>query len=198
MEEMAPRGGFKEVSGLCIRIPHEVIGCGESVAKAVIGTGGVANTLIISPPGGGKTTLLRDIARIAGSLFACVIIDERGEICPMAQGVPTMDVGKYTDVLVGFEKKEALCMAVRNLSPRAVFTDEIGTSYDAQALFDASTMGVGFVATAHGRDFGDALKREGIRRLYDNNLITYAITLSDMAHPGKIEALKRVVPCGCT
>ena len=173
-----------------------MLGCAEGISKAVIKPRGVMNTLIISPPGGGKTALLRDTLSLAGNLFTCTVADERGEICACVDGAPTMDVGKYTDILNGFEKGEALCMAIRNLSPKAIFTDEIGTKDDAKALYNASTMGVGFVATAHGNSLEDVLKREGIRFLAENSLIHYAVILSSIEAPGVIEAVRRITPCG--
>ena len=87
-------------------------------------------------------------------------------------------------------------MAIRNLSPRAIFTDEIGARDDAEVLYNASTMGVGFVATAHGSSLEDVLKRDSLRILAENKLITYAITLSSMESPGVIESVRRITPCG--
>ena len=82
---------FNYITFLCIRVAHEVIGCSNKVVDFVYG-GGIDHTLIISPPGCGKTTLLRDLVRNISDndrLHINVsLIDERQEIAGCYMGIP--------------------------------------------------------------------------------------------------------------
>ncbi|MGI6239563.1 MAG: stage III sporulation protein AA, partial [Christensenellales bacterium] len=111
-----------------------------------------AGTLIVSPPGLGKTTMLRDVARLlsVGGRRVCVI-DERGEIAASVRGIPTLDVGPRTDVYALCPKADAIMMAVRACAPEVIVTDELGAPGEAQAALEAVRCGVKVVASAHGQ-----------------------------------------------
>lgn len=140
------------------------------------------NTLIVSPPGMGKTTLLRDIARQLSTdeagrpgMRVCVV-DERSEIAG-GYGERRFDVGAKTDVLDGCPKAQGIVLALRSLSPQAILTDEVGRPEDAAALEDALNCGVGIVATAHGSGIRDILRRPVLRRMIGGGLFALYVVI---------------------
>ncbi|MEG1560154.1 MAG: stage III sporulation protein AA [Clostridia bacterium] len=156
-----------DISSLSIRVSREIKGCGTRVLKRVLkDDGSIQNTLIISPPSGGKTTLLRDLARlisngVGGVYKKVVIIDERSELSACVRGVPSFDVGLRTDVLDACKKSEGMLMAIRALSPDVLITDEIGSPDDFSAIKTAMNSGVSVIASAHGNTLHDFFLRTG-------------------------------------
>lgn len=137
-------------SGVNIRLCRESLGCSQYVLPHMYTNGQVGSTLLLSPPGVGKTTLLRDLARVlSNSGLKTVIIDERSELAASSGGVYSLDVGRRTDVLDGAPKARGIIMAIRSLSPQLIVTDEIGSSEDAAALMEAAKCGVRVLASAH-------------------------------------------------
>ncbi len=153
--------GIKDISCLNIRVSHEVLGAAETVIKSII-TGGLKNTLIISPPGGGKTTLLRDICRILGGdnrySYKIAVADERGEIAGAYKGNAYNNIGVRTCFMDGCPKHIAMEMMLRSMGPDIIITDEIGGRDDECAIKKIITCGVCVIATAHGNKKDD-LKR---------------------------------------
>lgn len=149
---------IKNVSALNFRIKHEIIGVSKPVIPIILDNREIKNTLIISPPGYGKTTLLRDIARVLGNAENRVkvsIIDERNEIASVYNGVAQNDVGIFTNVLDSCPKSVGMMMAVRTMSPDVIITDEIGDKKDIIALNEASKCGVKIITSIHGYNISD-------------------------------------------
>lgn len=166
--------GIKDISSVCIRIPRELRGCAEEVFPFIrAGRHDIHNTMVISPPRCGKTTLLRDICRIisTGSEKAdfaglrTVVVDERSEIAACYRGVAQNDCGPRTDVLDGCRKPEGIEMALRGMSPAVIVVDELGTRQDAESIRMAWNAGARIVATAHAYDTGDLRERLGFGQL---------------------------------
>ena len=108
---------IRNISSLNIRISHEILGCSKKIMKYIYQNKRVYNTLIISPPKCGKTTILRDVAKnLSEEGKKISIIDERSEIAACYMGVPQMNVGIRTDVLDNCLKGEGMMMAIRTLS----------------------------------------------------------------------------------
>jgi len=152
---------LRELSAINIRISHEVIGVAEGVTE-IITDGGLSNTLIVSPPGGGKTTMLRDICRILGGdgySYKVAIADERGEIAATYKGKQSNNVGARTCVIDGCPKNLAMEMLLRSMGPDVVVTDEIGNKDDAEAIQKLLCCGVKVIASAHGKSFEDIKNR---------------------------------------
>lgn len=156
---MNPDGTVRNVryvSSLNIRIAHEIAGAADRLLPWVYESGRLHNVLIVSPPGCGKTTLLRDLVRQIsdGSRLAqgmtVGLVDERSEIAGCFQGIPSKNVGMRTDVLDGCSKAEGMMMLLRSMSPAVVAVDELGGSGDAQALEQAVRCGCSVIATVHG------------------------------------------------
>lgn len=141
---------IKDVGSLVIRLPHTVDGCSDEVINVIMSRGTIRNTLIASPPGGGKTTFLKDIIKRICMTFPflnILVLDERGEFS--ALDIDGCDVMSYCD------KAAALRMGIRALRPDIAICDEIGTDDDVAAIESATVMGVKIIATAHAESIGD-------------------------------------------
>jgi len=145
-----------QVSGLNVRIAKEKKG----IADAIINPDSFTqNCLIISPPNCGKTTLLRDIARLLGKTRKVGIIDERGEIAGMHKGIASYDVGVNSDCLDLCPKALGITMMVRSMSPEVIIVDEIGSREDIETIKLAVSCGVQIGATAQGGGVGNVRQR---------------------------------------
>ena len=176
-----------EISSLCIRIPRERKGCGDGLASTLFADG-PSSALILSPPGMGKTTLLRELIRIASNAgWNVAVADERCELAACWEGAPQLDVGPRTDVMDNCPKAQALPMLIRACAPQLVAADEIGGAVDAAALLDARRCGVAVLATAHAEGFSDALRRESLSRMLQEGAFDRMILLGPP--PGRIRAV---------
>ena len=179
---------IRNISSLNIRISKEIIGASKNIMKFILKDNKVNNTLIISPPKCGKTTLLRDISRNISNMGKRVaIIDERSEIAASYLGVPQMKVGIRTDVLDNCLKSEGLIMAIRSLSPEIIICDEIGTLKDIEALIMAFNSGVNIIVTLHGESIDDLTNRSVFKELLENNVVERVILLSNREGVGTVE-----------
>lgn len=186
---------IRNISSVNIRICREIIGCSDKIIKFITSENRIYNTIIISPPKCGKTTILRDIARnISNGIRTLgiegrkvVVIDERSEIGACHLGIPQSDLGIRTDVLDNCLKREGLIMAIRSLSPEVLICDEIGTKGDIEALMMAFNSGVNIITTIHGFTIEDLYKRKVFGDLLDNEILERAVILSNRHGVGTIE-----------
>lgn len=141
--------GFKDFSSLNIRIPAEFKGDIDKVVSEIT-SGGFKNTLIISPPGGGKTTALRElIRRLSAAGYRVSVIDERNELSATDSTGAGFDMGERSDVLIGVKKSRGALMLLRGMNPEIIAMDEITESEDINAIREVYGCGVGLIATAH-------------------------------------------------
>ena len=191
---------IKNISSLNIRICKEVIGASNKVMKLISENDRVYNTLIVSPPKCGKTTILRDIAKnISNGMYQInlkgkkvTIVDERSEIAACYNGIPQMNVGIRTDILDNCLKKSGMIMAIRSLSPEVLICDEIGTEGDLEALNMAFNSGVNIIVTVHGYDINDIYNRKVFKELIDSCVLERIILLSNRRGAGTIEKVYKV------
>lgn len=177
---------IKDISGLNYRLAGEVIGAADKVVPLILRDGGIKNTLIISPPGVGKTTMLRDIARqLSYKSFRVSIVDERREIAALCEGRSAFDLGFSTDVLEGVDKAEGMLMVLRSMSPDVIVTDEIGKQADIDAVEKITNSGAAVIATIHGRNIEMIKRRDDLKRML--RFFDLVITLSKREGPGTVE-----------
>lgn len=183
---------IKEISSLNIRIAHEKRGCADAVFPYLFEDGGLVNTLLVSPPGAGKTTMLRDIIRQVsdGSRYgpgrSVAVVDERSELAACFLGQPQCDLGMRTDVLDGCPKAVGMMMAIRSMAPYAVAVDEIGTKEDLEALRQASNCGCRILATVHGSSVFDLTNKPVISEMVREKVFARYVVLGKSPHPGTV------------
>ncbi|WIF94530.1 stage III sporulation protein AA [Caminicella sporogenes] len=192
---------LKDISGLNIRFSKEKIGCAKKVIRYIIKSqNSIYNTLIISPPQCGKTTLLRDIVRLISNGVADLnfkginvgVVDERSEIGGCYNGVPQNDIGIRTDILDSCPKAEGMIMLIRSMSPKVIVTDEIGRDDDIYALKEAMNAGVKFITTIHGSSLEEVCRRENISKLIKNKVFERVIILSNKP---KVGTVRKIIDC---
>lgn len=185
----------RDVTGFNIRIARQVKGAGQELLPVIVQKQKVHNLLIVSPPGCGKTTLLRDLARLiskgsSGSrAYKVGIVDERSEIAGCVGGVPQHDVGPRTDVLDACPKAEGMMMLIRSMSPEILVVDEIGRKEDSDAIHEAIYAGVHLFTTAHGGSLEEVRQRPILRDLIQEGVFGRIILLSSRSGPGTVEAV---------
>lgn len=189
-------GGLKtirNISSLNFRQARAVLGAADAVVGQVVPRLGspVLSTLIVSPPGCGKTTLLRDLTRQVANLgYQVVVVDERSEIASSYQGVPQLDVGVQTDVLDGYTKELGVQHALRALAPQVLVTDEIGHQGDGWILAELARSGVKVMATCHGNSWEQLKRRNWLKDSL--GIFELVIILSRRLGPGTIESVLRI------
>lgn len=176
---------LRDISAVNIRIAKEVIGAADKVMKYVTMPDGVRSTLIISPPGAGKTTMLRDIARqLSYGGYAVSVADERCEIAAMRDGMSAFDLGPRTSVTDNCPKTAAMLMLLRSMSPDVIVTDEIGTYEDARAVMSIKNSGTAVIASAHARNIGELERRAETKEAAE--MFDLIVVLSRREGPGTV------------
>ncbi|MCR8633959.1 stage III sporulation protein AA [Paenibacillus radicis (ex Xue et al. 2023)] len=186
---------LKDITGFNIRIAKEHRGAAVKVLPYLLDQQqehrAIHHTLVVSPPQQGKTTLIRDLARIVsngpaireGSFmhrgYKVGIVDERSEIAACVKGVPRFELGPRTDVLDACPKAEGMMMLIRSMSPEVLIVDEIGRSEDAAAIHEAVHAGIRVIATAHGMDYTDVIKRPVLHEMLAEGVFSRIVVLGN-------------------
>lgn len=188
---------LKEVTSFNIRIAREKKGVALPLIPLLWDGTRIYNTLIISPPRCGKTTILRDLSRLFSNgmpqfkmpSFKVGVVDERSEIAGCYGGVPQKDVGPKTDVLDGCPKAEGMMMLIRSMSPQILVVDEIGRDEDVKALLEAIHAGVALITTAHGFHLDDIQLRPSFATILQHKIFERFVVLSKRKGPGTVEGI---------
>lgn len=182
---------LKHVSALNIRIAHLVTGCAEKWKKYFYEERNPCHVLIISPPGCGKTTLLRDAIKMYSNGtkenpgITVGVVDERSEIGGTYRGIAAYDLGMRTDVLDGCPKSVGMEMMLRSMAPKVLAVDEIGIS-DVPSIENALRCGCKVLATLHGDSLQDFLEKPGFRQLIEERVFERYIFLRPGQTPGRV------------
>ena len=181
------------INSFCFRITHDNTGNAGLIVDDIYNNGKILNTVIISPPGCGKTTFIRNLASIFGStkkdyaILKCGIIDERFEIAACFNGIPTLDVGCSSVIISGCSKNVAIPIVVRSMSPDILIADELASSDDITAIKYAYASGCKVIATTHGYDENNnELSNYNIKNFFD-----LLIVLDSSNGPGTITKIIR-------
>lgn len=170
--------GFRDFSSVNIRIPALFTGDMEAAWAELRRTRG-ASVLLISPPGGGKTTALRElIRRTADTMTRVAVVDERGELTAAGDGERGFDLGAHSDVMTGVKKSRAALMLLRAMNPDMIAVDEITERADADAMREITGCGVALYATAHAARLEELTRRALYRELLDEHIFQYVMEIS--------------------
>ena len=182
----------RSISGMNIRIAAERIGSAEPLYSRVrdaLRTGGL---LIAGAPASGKTTILRDLARILGDRHKVCVMDERGEIAAVRNGIPQFSLGTQTDIFDGYPKAEGIAIAVRVMSPEYMICDEIGGEAETAQLLQSLHTGVRIIASAHAGSLAELRKRPQLRTLMQAGVFRQTVLLGSGAQCGQVLAAETV------
>ena len=183
---------IRPITFLNVRLAHEVRGCADELMPWLYEEGRPCSTLILSPPGCGKTTMLRDVIRQfsngcgqeAGRRVG--VVDERSEIGGAYQGVPQNDLGIRTDLLDCCPKAEGMMMLIRSMSPEVVAVDEIGDYGDIKAIESVLNCGCRLIATVHGSSVEDIEKKPLLQKMVKEHVFDRYIILSGKKKIGSV------------
>ena len=168
--------GVHNITGLMIRIPHAVFVDTSTLLKTFFADSNICGMLIYAPPGVGKTTLLRAIAKdISSPLYGLhtVVVDTRGEI-----NVGLGDSSLHLDIMSGYPRDVGIEIAVRTLGAQVILCDEIGSMADACATLGAANCGVPLIASAHAASVEELLERPSIQILHRAHVFGKYVSLS--------------------
>lgn len=204
---------MKFISFINVRVAHEMVGCADGIMDYLYSESGEAflNTLIISPPRCGKTTLLRDVIRqVSSGRYAGLsgggakhggpsgrwipgmsvgVVDERSELGACYQGIPQNDLGPRTDVLDCCPKSQGMMMLVRTMAPGMIAVDEIGSRADVEAIEYVKNCGCSLAATVHGSSLEDIRQKPALKELLAQTTFERLILLSRKGGAGKVAGI---------
>lgn len=186
--------GIRRLSGLNLRLARQKLGIGTKTARQLTEQGKVSSCLIVSPPGGGKTTFLRDLIRcISERGFRVSVADERREL----GGGGCLELGPCTDVLWGVPKAQAIPLLIRAMNPQVLAVDEIGGEGELEEICYGAMSGVAMVATAHGTGKQSLLCRPLYRKALESGAFEWLITLEALGKPRMERLIQHGEMDGC-
>ena len=177
-EENGQVVGVRGLASLNLRIARQFTGLAAQIVPW-IGDGAPQSVLLLSPPGLGKTTLLREWVRLVSDKgYTVAVADERSEIAALADGVPQFDVGRCTDVMEGCDKKQAALMLLKTMSPALLAFDEITAPADVEAVSLCAHCGTAVIASAHAANVDDLRQRPLYRALLELGVFGRAVVIT--------------------
>lgn len=182
----------KNFSSINIRIPHIVKDCSLLAFKYIFAENLLRNTLVISPPGAGKTTFLKDIAyqfSVRNYAVNILVVDERGEIASVKNDGRSFLDCNFCDVISFMPKNLAINFGIRSLSPNLILTDEVASNEDVNSLFYAGNCGVKVIASVHASSLLELKNKPEFERLLKEKFFSRFVILSLNDGPGTYEGI---------
>ena len=179
---------IKDFQSVNIRIPHAIKNCSLPAYDFLVKENNVFNTLIISSPGSGKTTFLRDfIYQLAqhGVSSNVLVADERNEICNLIYN-DTHSLSGFCDVYTNCTKQFAFKNGIRSMKPDIIVTDELDLDKDLDCLIDAMNSGVNVVATIHALDINQLRRKHNFEHVLTSKYFSRFVVLTDLEGPGTL------------
>lgn len=194
MEQRGVRN-FRYISSVNIRVAHQVRGCADAVMPYLTSQGNVYSTLIIAPPGCGKTTLLRDLIRqiangcdhLKGKTVG--VVDERSELGGCYLGIRQNDLGIRTDLLDACPKADGMLMLIRSMGPEVIAVDEIGSVEEVGILQYAMHCGCRMLATVHGENYQEIRGKPLFEDFFRMQLFERYVVLCRGEQIGQLEGI---------
>ena len=184
---------LRQISSVNIRIASEVKGCATPWIPYLFEGDNLCHTLIVSPPGCGKTTLLRDIIRQLSEgwrrRWTVGVVDERGEIAAMKDGEAQMDIGPCTDVQENVTKTEGMLMLLRSMAPDVIAVDELGKKEDFAGVEAMLCAGVILICTVHGSNMAELAGKPYLKEFIHQKTIGRYVFLSKTEKTGTVAAI---------
>ena len=169
---------LREISSLAIRVARDHPGIARPILDRLCREG-FGNTLLLSPPGVGKTTLLRDLIRgLSSRGYRVSVADERGEIAGMSGGMPGFPLGPQTDVLTAMPKDRAVLLLLRAMTPQVIALDEISAPCDIRAAEQIADCGTVLLATMHAASYQEAVSRPLFAPLAARRLFSRVVVIA--------------------
>lgn len=178
---------IKNISSINLRIARQLIGCASGLDSVVKTSSGL---LLCGEPASGKTTVLRDLARMLSAEHKrnVSLLDERGELAASVSGIPQNDVG-CCDVFDGFKKSDAMRLALRSMSPEYIVCDEIGGDSDVSSIMSLVNCGVRVIATAHAGNPNELMKKKSLSGLIKSGVFSHIVFLKSRREVGTVEKI---------
>ncbi len=179
---------IKDFQSVNIRIPHTIRNCSLPAYDYLVDED-IKNTLIISAPGCGKTTFLRDFIfqlHQKKQPKNILVADERNEICSAVNGEISEYLSGFCDVYTNCNKEFAFKNGIRSMNPDVIMTDEIDLDKDLKSLVEAINCGVNVVATIHAKDIIQLKRKKGFDNVLDNKIFSRFVVLTNEEGPGTL------------
>lgn len=166
---------IKNITSILIRVPLQSIK-EINCQKYFFSNGQVYNSLIISPPGFGKTTLIKQVIKSISKTYNVLVVDERGEL--FENGVPA-------DYLRFSTKDYAFLKGIRVMSPEVIVTDELMDVNDFEMCQIANGAGVKIIASIHAKTLTDVINKP----FFKENVFDRYILLKSEKNAGEIDCV---------
>ena len=175
---------IRDISSINIRVADEIKNCSKFLLEKININ---KNVLICGAPCSGKTTILRDTARLLSYKNRVCLIDTRMELACFNKGVSGFDVG-LCDVFTSYSKKDGFEQAVRTMSPEYIICDEIGGE-DVFSIIEAQKSGVNVIASAHCSDKSELLSKPSFRKLINSRCFSVFVFLKNRENIGQVSEI---------